>query len=300
MQLVEGPQRLSNGILKVSAASEVLHDLRPLVSNVESKRNDLTVERYRIEGRVTTPRVAFENQHLVAIIWSGNVKEIGSAFRSITTPNAISIFPVELSLQKQLTSGAEFTNLSLKPTFLCQVADETDLGNQFELLPQWGIRDEQIENIAYAAECEIRSDFSSGKLYMESLATALAARVLARYSSRQIALREYRGGMSRYQLRRTQDFMKAKLGEDLSLADLAANVRMSPYYFCRLFRQSTGLSPHQFLLKERIERAQQLLKEHQLTLVEIADNLGFSDQSHFARVFHKLVGTSPKRYSRNH
>src|SRR5579871_1458973 len=120
MQLVEGLQRLSNGILKVSAASEVLHDLRPLVSNVESKRNDLTVERYRIEGRVTTPRVAFENQHLVAIIWSGNVKEIGSAFRSITTPNAISIFPVELSLQKQLTSGAEFTNLSLKPTFLCR------------------------------------------------------------------------------------------------------------------------------------------------------------------------------------
>jgi AraC family transcriptional regulator len=126
------------------------------------------------------------------------------------------------------------------------------------------------------------------------------AHVLARYSTRHTELREYRGGLSGSQLLRTRDFIKAHLGEDLSLAELAVNVRMSPYYFCRLFKRSTSLSPHQFVLRERVERAQELLKEHQLTLVEVASNLGFSDQSHFARVFRSVVGTTPKRYSRNH
>jgi len=96
---------------------------------------------------------------------------------------------------------------------------------------------------------------------------------------------------------RTEDFIEAHLGEDFGLAELAANVGMSRYHFCRLFKQSTNLSPHQFVIRRRVERAQQLLKDHRLTMAEIATNLGFSDQSHFARVFRRLVGTTPKRYA---
>jgi AraC family transcriptional regulator len=128
-------------------------------------------------------------------------------------------------------------------------------------------------------------------------ATALASHLLTRYSSQPVAMREYRGGMSTNQLRRTIDFIEANLGGNFGLAELAANVRISPFYFCRLFKQSTGLSPHQFVIRERIEHARQMLKEHRLTTVEIASNLGFSDQSHFARVFRGLVGTTPKHYA---
>jgi AraC family transcriptional regulator len=301
--LMQGPQQprlSSDGIRKVSSAIEVLHGLKPLVSNAESKPNDLAVERYKIEGQVTTPRVGFENQHLVAITWTGEVHEIGGALRSISIANAISIFPVGLAVEEQLMSCVEFTNLLLKPGFLSRIACETDLPNRFELVPQWGIRDEQIEAISCAAEGAIRSDLGGGTLFMESLATALAACVLARYSSRKLPLRQYRGGMSSYQLRRSIEFIEANLGNDLGLAELAANVRMSPYYFCRLFKQSTSLSPHQFVLRERIERAQQLLREHRLPIATIARELGFSDQSHFARVFHGLVGTTPRQYARQH
>jgi AraC family transcriptional regulator len=294
------PRHAADDILKITSATEVLDGLSPVISNSDSKRIDLTVERYEIEGRVTTPRVGFENQHLVAITWTGQVKEIGGAFRSISTPHAISIFPVGLPLQAQLMSGVGFTNLSLKPAFLRSVACETDLSNRCELAPQWGIRDEQIEGLAQAVESEIRSDGMAGSLFMESLATALAAHVLARYSAQRVGLREYRGGISPTQLRRTQDFIEAHLGEDFGLAELAANVRMSPYYFCRRFKQSTSLSPHQFVIRERIERAKQLLKEHRFTIVEIASRLGFSDQSHFAKVFRGLVGTTPKRYASQH
>jgi AraC family transcriptional regulator len=294
------PQHPGDSILKISSATEVLDGLRPLISNADPKRNDLTAERYEVEGRVTTPRLGFENQHLVAITWTGQVKELEGTFRSISTPHAISIFPLGLTLQAQLLSGVEFTNLSLKPAFFRRIACETDLPNRCELVPQWGIRDDQIEGLAHAAEIEIRSDGRAGNLFMESLATALAAHLLARYSSQRVALREYRGGMSPTQLRRTEDFIEAHLGEDFGLAELAANIRMSPYYFCRLFKQSTSLSPHQFVIRARIERAQQLLKEHRFTMVEIATQLGFSDQSHFAKVFRGLVGTTPMRYASDH
>jgi AraC family transcriptional regulator len=294
------PQQTSEGIWKITSATEVLHGLGPLLSNAPSKRNDLTVERYKTGRQVITPRVQFENLDLVAIHWTGNLSENGGRFRSTSVPNSTLIFPVGLDLQECTMSDVEFTDLTLNPSFLRQVAWEMDLGDRVELVPQWAVRDQHIESIAHAAECEISSDLSGGNLFMESLAIALAAHVLVQYSSQRAPLREYRRGMSLSQLRCTGDFIEANLGEDFGLAELAANIRMSPYYFCRLFKQRTGLSPHQFVIRKRIERAQQLLKEHMLTMVEIATKLGFSDQSHFIRTFHRLVGTTPKRYSSQH
>ena len=71
---------------------------------------------------------------------------------------------------------------------------------------------------------------------------------------------------------------------------------MSKYHFCHLFKRSTGLSPHQYVKRVRVQRARQLLAEHRLSLVEIANELGFSDQSHFTRTFHTVVGVTPSQY----
>jgi hypothetical protein len=105
-------------------------------------------------------------------------------------------------------SGAESTNLSLTPSFLRSVASEVDLHDRFELMLQWAVRDEQIENIAHAAECEVSSGRKAGNLLVDLLATALAAHVQARYSSHRGELREYRGRMSTYQLCSTNDFIE--------------------------------------------------------------------------------------------
>jgi AraC family transcriptional regulator len=291
------PQQTSNDISKITGGSEALQDLKPLWSNGTSNPGDLTVERYKTGGRALTPRIQFEDQHLVRIQWAGKLREAGTAFRSISALNAFSLFPAGVVLQEYAMSEVEFTQLSLKSAFIHRVAWEMDLQDRFELMPQWAIRDQPAESIAHAAEYEIQSDLGAGNLFMESLATALASHLLMRYSSQPVAMREYRGGMSTNQLRRTIDFIEANLGGNFGLAELAANVRISPYYFCRLFKQSTGLSPHQFVIRERIEHARQMLKEHRLTTVEIASNRGFSDQSHFARVFRGLVGTTPKHYA---
>ncbi len=296
---MQTPEQISNATFRIRSTTEALEGLRPLLSNAPSKRTGLTIERFKTPGQMATRSFEFENQHHVAVVWTGKIKENTGGMRSMAGPNSL-VLPVGQAWQEAILSGVSFTDFAVNPEFLHKVAREADLPDQFELTPQWGIRDRQMERLAEAAEHEISSGLSTGNLFMESLATALAAHVVARYSSRSAPPREYRGGMSPYQLGRTREFIEANLGEDFGLAELAANVRLSPYYFCRLFKQSTRLSPHQFVIRERIHRAQQLLKEHRLPMVEIANNLGFSDQSHFARVFRVVVGTTPKHYSSQH
>jgi AraC family transcriptional regulator len=294
------PQQSPDEVSKIGRTTEALQGIKPLWSHAESRYSSLNVERFKVPGRMLTPRVQFENQHHVAIVWTGKVKENKHALRSMGSPNDTLILPLGSALEECTLSGVGFTDFAVSPSFLRQVACETDLPDRFELQPQWAVRDQQIETLARAAEYEINSGLRAGKLFMESLATALAAHLLARYSSQNVALREYRGGLSPYQLRLTCDFIATNLGGDFGLDDLAANVRMSPYYFCRLFKRTTHLSPHQFVIRERIQQARQLLEEHRLSMVEIASNLGFSDQSHFARVFRSRLGITPKQYSRQH
>ncbi|MEC4819462.1 MAG: AraC family transcriptional regulator, partial [Scytonema sp. PMC 1069.18] len=86
------------------------------------------------------------------------------------------------------------------------------------------------------------------------------------------------------------------LDENLTLAELAAIVQMSPHYFASLFKQSTGLAPHQYLTQCRIERAKRLLLHRNLTIVEICHTVGFQNQSHFTKVFRQHTGTTPKAY----
>jgi AraC family transcriptional regulator len=73
-------------------------------------------------------------------------------------------------------------------------------------------------------------------------------------------------------------------------------VGMSPHYFAQLFRQSTGQSPHQYMLAQRIERAKRLLRNRRLSALDVAVLLGFADASHFSKVFRRIVGSTPTRY----
>jgi AraC family transcriptional regulator len=97
-------------------------------------------------------------------------------------------------------------------------------------------------------------------------------------------------------VRRAIEFIEANLAGDIRLTDIAAAAGQSLFHFSRTFRSATGLTPHRYLTQARIERAKTLLREGDLPLVVIADEAGFSDQSHMSRVFRRMTGWTPKSF----
>jgi AraC family transcriptional regulator len=107
-----------------------------------------------------------------------------------------------------------------------------------------------------------------------------------------------RGGLAPWQERRAKELMSTDLGREISLAFVARECKLSVSHFARSFKQCTGKPPHRWLLENRVEKAKELMLDAQLPLAEIALECGFSDQSHFTRVFSRTVGTSPGSWQR--
>ena len=107
-------------------------------------------------------------------------------------------------------------------------------------------------------------------------------------------------GLASHRLERVLHCMEARLAEPILLQELAAEIDMSPFHFARMFKLSTGRSPHAYLTVQRMERAKRLLSESPLSLAEVANRIGYQTQAHFTGVFHRQVGTTPKVYRDRH
>lgn len=189
----------------------------------------------------------------------------------------------------------EFIMLALDPGFVHQIANESGMSGS-ELGRHLGIRDPQIEYIVFALKSELDAGCPSGRVYGDGLAVALAARLLWKYSAHATTNHSCNAVLSGYTLRRVTDYIEENLTEDLTLADIADVAHMSPHYFSRAFRNSTGIPPHRYVIDRRIEKAKTLLSDNHLPLVEVGLSVGFQNQSHFTTLFHKRTGVTPKVY----
>jgi AraC family transcriptional regulator len=107
---------------------------------------------------------------------------------------------------------------------------------------------------------------------------------------------DFRGGLPIRQLRKVEDYVREQFAENISVEALAGLVELSPFHFSRVFKQATGMSPLQFVTRERITRAQQLIRETSRSLIEIAFEVGYTSPSHFAQVFRRVVGVKPTEF----
>jgi AraC family transcriptional regulator len=167
------------------------------------------------------------------------------------------------------------------------------------LVGRLGFQDPLLAQIGFALWRELELHAPSGELYAQTAAQLLAVHLLCHYTSVGDALKEPAQGLTPKQMRRVTDFIQAHLDQDLSLEALAQQAGFSPYYFARMFRQTTGESPHHFVLHQRVERAQQLLKETTMPLAQIALESGFANQSHLTRVFKQQRDLTPLAYRRD-
>jgi AraC family transcriptional regulator len=147
-----------------------------------------------------------------------------------------------------------------------------------------------------ALHTDLEDGSPAGPLDGESLGLALGTYLVRRYSARDCAKPDYRGGMPTIRLNRTLEFINQNLARDVRLWELAQIAGISPNYFCELFKVSTGLPPYKYILRCRVERAKQYLRDPKITLACAGAAAGFADQSHFTKVFHRIVGVSPMRF----
>jgi AraC family transcriptional regulator len=186
--------------------------------------------------------------------------------------------------------------VAIHPSLLVNALDETAHQREIELTEHWNLTDPNIMAVLLALRTDLGEGSPAGRLYGESLANALAVYLLTRYTVQHYAPVQYRGGLPSYRLKRVLDHIGDNFSEDLSLSQLAAVAGMSPHYFAQLFKMSTGYAPHKYVLLQRIERAKQELRDSQHNILEVALTVGFQNPSHFARMFRKIVGTSPSRF----
>lgn len=190
----------------------------------------------------------------------------------------------------------EFLVLEIAPKFVLWAADELVTTRPFEVQQLWAAKDEQLRYIALTLHNELLAKCPSGRLFGEYMGLSFATALLTHHCTGPSRLNQYRGGLSPYKLRQVTEYISDNLSNNLSLAEMANLLQMGPCHFARAFKESTGLSPHQYVLRRRVERALQMLKETPTNLADIAYDLGFSSQGHFTTVFSKIVGVSPSSY----
>lgn len=216
--------------------------------------------------------------------------------------SCIEIFPANLSwgIQSSGTVHAlEYIHCYLEQTFLVQIAHESVNPDRVELLLTPKKSDVLIHQMGLALKSSLEIDGIGSRFYADSMAIALSAHLLRYYSTRNHEFREYEDGLSKQKLKQVIEYIQAHLGENLSLNDIANELGMSQYYFCHLFKRSTGMSPHQFLIRQRVEQAKHLLRQSERTVTAIALDCGFANQSHFARYFRKYTGMNPNQFRKS-
>lgn len=269
----------------------------PTLTSKRSSWAGLLVEHHRMPPAEFPERVA--STHQVAVHFRPATLSwfLGGHPQTVRVArSSINIVPQGTLLGGYGKNETEFLMFSLDPPFVDRIARRVGATTPVELIRNLGTSDPQIEHIALAFKDELEMGCPSGRIYGDSLAIALVARLLTKFATCVPAAHNHSRALPLDRLRRTIEYINDNLAEDLTLGEIADVAGLNPFYFCRVFRQSTGTSPHQYVLRCRVDRAKRLLTDKRLPLVEVGLCCGFQNQSHFTTLFHRLTGVTPNTY----
>jgi len=274
-----------------------LHPSSPLAMPKSATWNGLTIEHHLQPPAECTLHLP---QHTVCILLSDCQTERridgGQLQQNHAESGEIIVYPAASEKWVRWQQNAEFLLLFLDPALVTQTAEELAALGTIELIESEKERhDPLLLQIGLALKAEIgegTAAFSS--LYAESLASALAAHLLRRYTVWKPTMHESISHHAAPALRHVLAYIHNHLDQQLTLAELSFLAGMSTYHFARTFKHVTGVAPHHYILDARIERAKSLLRGGNVSIAEVAQKVGFFDQSHFTRYFKRLVGISPQ------
>ena len=169
---------------------------------------------------------------------------------------------------------------------------------EVELRHRCGLVDSRLHGLVAAVNAERIAGFPSGRLFLDSVEQALASAMVDIYGLRRSSVGTLRGGLGCPRVRKIKELVHAKMEDELTLGEMAQSVGLSAAHFSRMFRRSMGETPHQFVLRHRIERSKEMLRAREGRVLDVAIACGFKTQQHFARVFRHVCGATPTEYRR--
>ncbi|MBW4593993.1 MAG: AraC family transcriptional regulator [Brasilonema angustatum HA4187-MV1] len=272
----------------------------PLMSSYHAKWDHIRLD-YHQQPAYETPEHS-PQQHVISISLTKqpiNVQRVlnGQVYDECIKYGDIVVIPASSYHKLSWEIEAEFLVLSLEKALFDRAGYDLIDMQFIDIIPHLADSDPLIQQIGLALQSELESDGMGCRVYIESLATTLSIHLLKNYSvSSPKVTRQHPEGLSRLKLRQAIEYINQNLEKDLGLAEMATAVGMSMYHFSRMFKQSTGFSPHQYVMNCRIERAKRLLSKTEQAIHQIYQQVGFQSQSHFTNVFRKFLGTTPLAY----
>ncbi len=190
----------------------------------------------------------------------------------------------------------ERTHLQFGISDAALMAASNEADGEIELRPRRKFADSRLGGLAAAVHAEMMAGFPSGRLFLDSIEQAMAIALVSGHAVRHRPAQISRGGLGPARLRQIRELVHAKLEDELSLHEMAQSVGLSTAHFARMFRKSTGETPHQFVLRLRLERAKAMLRAPDARVLDVAVACGFKTQQYFAQVFRDVCGISPTAY----
>ncbi len=204
--------------------------------------------------------------------------------------------PYELRWRSPL--GAEIDVIHILALDQCVAAFETvyqDKAGAVEVTDFFG-RDETLAHLSFACADMLSVRTAGSAQRVAAFAHLFAIHIAEKYTNVSSPRPDYVGGLPIARLRKIEDYVRAHLAESISIEVLAELAELSPFHFSRVFKQTTGITPLQFVIRERMLQAQQLIRETSRSLIEIALEVGYTSPSHFAQVFRRTVGMAPTQF----
>jgi AraC-like DNA-binding protein len=252
-------------------------------------------------GRVETP--ATNRGFLVGLSAKGGHRRSILSGKSAVThdfdENTVYVRDFNEHYKADLHGPFDFTLLEVTKTALVRLADRDGAASDVDLSRGVHGADAVLAGLLGALLSQGCCPGERSALFVDQLSVAVGVHLLQRYGCRKTVATERRYGLSSRRVARVVEMIDSRLNGDLAIDDLASACNLSPGVFMRAFRDTTGKTPHQWLTKRRVERSRDLLLDSNLTLIEIARSCGFTDQSHFTRIFARETGTPPGAWRRS-
>lgn len=216
-----------------------------------------------------------------------------------TRPGTITLIPDGAEGRWDISGGIEVSHVYLTAERLQSCADPLTDGKPVELLGRVGFDDPTSARILELLAREAATDDASSRLFVEQALDLLCTQLVRGHSTfKTLAPPAPRRGLADWQVRRVTTYMRDNLGEDIGLIELAAIAGLSRYHFCTAFRLATGQTPHEWLTRERIERARAMLAVSNATITDVALTVGYSTPSAFTATFRRVTGQTPTEFRR--